>query len=264
MSDENVFLDAEYARFYDWMCAAQEDDIPFYQRQAQRTGGPILEVGCGSGRLAIPLARAGFEVVGLDFSEQMLQHARDRVAREPPDVRGRITLVRGDMREFDLGRQFGSVFVPNSSIFHVESRYSLSPCFRALFHHTRPGGRTVLDCVAPERMANRQVGEVKTVRRAVNPQTGLDTVELSRCVSINWVTQVALIEHTFVEIDDEEEKKHTFRQEYRWLDEQEGVELLRHVDFPEVETLGDFDGSGYTEDSPRLILLAHRLERDIR
>jgi hypothetical protein len=70
------------------------------------------------------------------------------------------------------------------------------------------------------------------------------------------------MEHVFVEANGDEEREYSFLESCRWLEKEEGVELLRAAGFPEVEALGDYDGSEYTPDSPRLILKAHRLERE--
>ncbi len=262
MAEGDVFLDPDYVGFYEWSCGDYADDVPFYTWLAGEHGGPVLEAACGTGRLTIPLARAGSEVVGFDASPPGLEAARGKLRREPPDVQGRVSLVEAELTSFDLGRQFASVFVPNSAIFHLQGRYSLTGCFRRLYQHTRPGGVAVVDVVAPHTMADQKVGDQQVVKADVNPATGLMTRELNRKLSIDWGTQIARVEHEFIELDGEDERRFVFRQEYRWLGREEGEGLLRRAGFPEVRTLGDFDGSKYTSDSPRLILMARRLDRD--
>src|SRR5918912_1113576 len=88
---------------------------PFYREIARRTGGPILELACGTGRLTLALARDGHEVVGLDASRAMLRAAHAKAEAE--DVE--ITLVQGDMRSFDLGRRFPLVIVCCNSLAHL-------------------------------------------------------------------------------------------------------------------------------------------------
>jgi len=72
MANQDVYLLGNFTRFYDWSYMDREEDIPFYVRMARECGSPVLEVACGTGRVLIPLAREGFEVVGIDFSEHML------------------------------------------------------------------------------------------------------------------------------------------------------------------------------------------------
>ncbi|HZI81906.1 MAG TPA: methyltransferase domain-containing protein, partial [Vicinamibacterales bacterium] len=88
----------EYAPFYDWENARTlgRRDVPFWRTVALNTGGPLLELGCGTGRISIPLARAGVPIVGIDRSEPMLARARQRVKRAK--LGRRVRLVRGDIR----------------------------------------------------------------------------------------------------------------------------------------------------------------------
>lgn len=104
--------------FYDPFYA-DVDDVDFYTGLARRFGGPVLDAMCGSGRVLVPLARAGFEVVGIDSNERMLALARRKLAGEPAEVRQRATIVQADVRHFDLGRRFNTVIVAFSSINHL-------------------------------------------------------------------------------------------------------------------------------------------------
>jgi ubiquinone/menaquinone biosynthesis C-methylase UbiE len=93
----------DYARFYDWENAQTmgRRDVRFWQRLASRTAGQVLELGCGTGRVAIPVAKAGARVVGIDRSESMLARARKRVRRSK--IQGSLALVRGDVRSLPFG-----------------------------------------------------------------------------------------------------------------------------------------------------------------
>jgi len=104
--------------FYDDFYA-DVDDIDFYAGLARRAGGPVLEVMCGTGRILVPLARAGFEVTGIDANEKMLEAARKKLAREPPEVQKRATLVRADARSIELGKRFNLVILAFSSVNHL-------------------------------------------------------------------------------------------------------------------------------------------------
>src|SRR5688572_23755792 len=101
------------AEFYDHVVPyAARADISFYVEAAAKSGGPVLELGCGTGRILIPTARSGIEIAGLELSVGMLEACRRRLQAEPPEVRGRVSLQRGDMRDFDLGRSFRLVTIP--------------------------------------------------------------------------------------------------------------------------------------------------------
>ena len=78
----------DYAPFYDWENARTlgRRDVPFWRTLALQSDGPVLELGCGTGRISIPLARAGVSVVGIDRSDAMLARARQRIRRGRADV----------------------------------------------------------------------------------------------------------------------------------------------------------------------------------
>src|SRR3712207_2727600 len=101
-----------YPELYDLVYEDYLDDIPFYVEESRRAQGPCLELGCGTGRVLIPVASAGVEVTGLDSSAPMIARARRKVAALPDDVRARITLGEGDMRSFSLERRFALIYVP--------------------------------------------------------------------------------------------------------------------------------------------------------
>jgi cyclopropane fatty-acyl-phospholipid synthase-like methyltransferase len=86
-------------------------DVDFYVEEAIAHGGKVLEVGCGTGRILIPAARQGAEVTGLDRSARMLAQCKARVAEESPEIQKNVTLVKADMRDFDLGRTFSIIMI---------------------------------------------------------------------------------------------------------------------------------------------------------
>jgi len=263
MTEANAYLDEGYARYYDWTWHAYRADIPFYTGLAEEHGWSVLEVACGTGRVTIPLARAGCHVAGIDLSPAMLDLARQKLAAEPPEVQERVQLTQADMEQFDLSRQFDCVFAPLAAVFHLLGRIPLTHCMRSLFAHTGPGGVAVVDAVSPERMQEQEIGQDVLVGEGINPATGLMTREYKRTLGVSWDTQTVRVEHIFLEGEDDARRRVSFVQSYRWLEREEGAQLLRHAGYPEVQTLGDYDGAQYDEESPRLIFVAHRLDRDV-
>jgi SAM-dependent methyltransferase len=97
------------AAYYDLIYAkVGPDDVPFYLDHAARQAGPVLELGCGTGRVTLPLARAGFHVTALDLSPAMLEQLRAKLAQEPAEAQARVTIVEGDMAQFELERRLSS------------------------------------------------------------------------------------------------------------------------------------------------------------
>jgi SAM-dependent methyltransferase len=130
---------------------ADRKDAGFWRAMAgAAVVDPILELGSGTGRVLLPLARAGYEVTGLDLSRQMLGHCRAKLAAEPPDVRARVRLVAGDMTSFDLGRHFGAIICPFGGFQHLLTVDEQLACLDRCRTHLTPRGRLVLDLPNPD------------------------------------------------------------------------------------------------------------------
>ena len=109
-----------FAEFYDHVYDDMDrKDVGFYIDLARQTGGPVLELGCGTGRVLVPTAREGLAVTGIDLSEHMLDICQKKLAQEPEDVQGRSRTVRADIRDFDLGTQFRLVTIPFRPFQHL-------------------------------------------------------------------------------------------------------------------------------------------------
>ncbi len=134
------------APFYDLDLAGVEDDIDLYRELAERQGGAVLELGCGTGRVAIPLAAGGHDVVGVDASAAMLAVARARA--QAAGVR--LRLMQGDMRELRLRRRFATVLVPFGGLQHLDSVDDIVAALATAGAHLVRGGLVVVDVEAPQ------------------------------------------------------------------------------------------------------------------
>ena len=119
--------------------------VAFYQRLAERFGQPVLELGCGSGRITRPLARAGIDIVGLDTSPAMLALARDGEENDPTGAR----FLPGDMRDIDVDQTFGFVFAPTQCFQHLLTRVDVERCLAAVAEHLEPGGALLIQAFVP-------------------------------------------------------------------------------------------------------------------
>jgi SAM-dependent methyltransferase len=143
--------DALVAEFYDQVVPYRaRADIAFFVEEAARSGGPVLELGCGTGRVLIPIARAGVDIVGLDGSPAMLARCRETLAFEPADVRNHVVgLIEGDMRRFRLGRRFRLATIPFRPFLHLLTVDDELACLRTIHEHLEPDGRLILDIFNP-------------------------------------------------------------------------------------------------------------------
>lgn len=140
----------ELAALYDAVYA-DVDDAALWRAIADVAGdAPLLELGCGTGRVLLPLARDGHEVTGLDVSPQMLEYCRAKLQVESAETRDRVTLVAADMTSFDLGRNFGAIFCAFNSFHHLRTADQQLACLERSRAHLTPRGILVLDLFNPD------------------------------------------------------------------------------------------------------------------
>lgn len=140
------YADPEY---YDRAYRARRDDVAYYVRMGRLCGGPVLEYGVGTGRIALPLARAGVSVTGVDLSEDMLGRLASHLRREPEDVRPRVRAVRGDMRTVRLRERFPLVIAGFNTFLHLYDRTDVEQFLERVRAHLTPGGHFVFDVSVP-------------------------------------------------------------------------------------------------------------------
>ncbi|PKR54790.1 class I SAM-dependent methyltransferase [Thalassospira marina] len=138
-----------------------DDPLPFYRDWAIRAGGPVLELGCGTGRIAGEIARHGVEVEGLDLSGAMLAQAR----RHYPD----LTWHQADMCDFDLGCRFALVIVPFRGLQEVTTAAGQRAALSRAFAHLKPGGRLVFDLIDPDLRYCLPEGDAEIVQLPLFP-----------------------------------------------------------------------------------------------
>jgi len=139
--------DSRYDRFgWDYTHVNPPDAraLAWVRRHARETGGPVLELACGTGPLLAALAAEGHAVAGLDASMVMLDLARKRIAALAGDVGGHVELVRGDMRDFQLAPEFALAVVADNSWREVETLEGMRSCLRCIRRHLRPDGRLLV------------------------------------------------------------------------------------------------------------------------
>jgi SAM-dependent methyltransferase len=140
----------ESGLLYDHLYRRRRQDVQFYVDVAKQHGGPVLELGVGTGRVAFALARAGFDVVGIDAMPSMLEHARAQSTHLPEACRERLTLRRADMRSLRLGRRFPLVIAPFNAFMHLYHRTDLERTLARCRAHLLPRGRLVFDVAMPD------------------------------------------------------------------------------------------------------------------
>jgi SAM-dependent methyltransferase len=145
---ESLFVRA-YDAFYAGGAPPIAGDIAFYDRLAKAAGGPVLELGCGTGRIALALAQAGLSVTGVDVSPGMLALAQRKRERLAGAASRCLTFVDGDMARLDLGRRFGMAFIAFRSFQHLLTVDEQRATLTGVRRHLRPDGRLALHLFDP-------------------------------------------------------------------------------------------------------------------
>ncbi len=184
------------AGFYDYYSLGLEGDAEFYTAQAKQYGGPVLELGCGTGRITIPVAESGISIVGLDRAPAMLARAHKKMADLPAKTRRRIKLVPGDMRDFDLGARFPLVIVPYRAFLHLLTPAEEREALVNIRRHLADDGRLVLNIFDPRLdLIAAHLGPlgaaVKKDDEFVHPETGHRVIV--------WDTRVYRPEYQIIE-----------------------------------------------------------------
>ncbi len=125
-------------------------DVDYYVQKARLSRGPVLEYGVGNGRVALPTARAGIEIAGIDLSQPMLDDFQRRLAHEPPQVRARVSLHVGDMRTLRLEQRFALVTAPFNAFLHLYDRRDVEAFLASVRAHLRPDGQFLFDFSVPQ------------------------------------------------------------------------------------------------------------------
>jgi SAM-dependent methyltransferase len=242
------------SRFYDLFSV--KDDVPFYKDLARKHGRRALDLGVGTGRVALELARAGIVVWGIDNSRDMLAVARDKLRNESDFVKERVTLKCEDMRNFSVDERFPLIYSASATFEHCITENDQRACLSSVFKALEAGGIFAFDIsqVGKEKPsdswwieraaidADREV--VRTIFSRMNPT--------SRVVSVNLFFDVyhrgRMVQRYFES------------GEARIFEKREVEQLLRDVGFRVDQLYGDFDGSQYNQETRLMVFVAAKPE----
>lgn len=236
-------------------------DVDFYVEAARGADGKVLELGCGTGRILIPTAAAGCEILGLDLSPDMLGRCREKLSRQPRKVQARVRLVQASMTQFELGDSFGLVTIPFRGFQHllrVEDQLASLRCIR---EHLAPGGRLVFDVfqVDPRRTYDPTFTEETEASPEVELPDGRRFRLASRIAAYHRAEQYNEVEFIFyVTHTDGRQERLVEKFQVRYFYPYEVEHLLVRCGFRLLEVYGNFDRSPLRDDSPEMIFVAEK------
>ncbi len=249
--------------FYDYIVPYHgRKDIDFFIGMAEETGGPVLELACGTGRVLIPTARKGFEITGLELDGEMLTICREKVGNEPEDVQARVTLVKGDMRNFELPGTFSLITTPFRPFQHLETVDEQVSCLESIHRHLSDDGRLVLDLFNPsmviltDESRQEEFGE----EDEFTMPDGRRVLRRCRVPSVDKAKQIINCEFIYYITHPDgsrEQRVDSFRM--RYLFRYEAEHLLSRCGFTIEAVYGDYDRSPYASTWPgELIFIASK------
>jgi SAM-dependent methyltransferase len=244
--------------YYDLAYRERRRDVRFYTALAKASGGPVLEYGVGNGRIAIPMARAGVEVVGVDASRPMLESLKARLAKQPEPIRRRVRPVHGDMRTLRLRRRFRLVIVPFNGILHLYEREDLEAFFAGVRAHLQPDARFVFDFSLPV-PADLARDPTQRLRAAGFRREG-DFVRYTERFEYHPLRQLLVI---WMEFEPKRGSNWAVPLSHRQFFPREMEALLHYNGFREIEFSADFTGRAPGPETDSLVVSC-RAERPRR
>jgi len=250
----------EDAVLYDYEYRRRRSDVAFYRQLARREvggSGRILELGCGTGRLTLPLARDGHAITALDGSEAMLARLRARLARAPRAVRDRVTVLKRDLRDFTIPErtQFPLAIAAFNVVEHLYTRVELAAFLSAVRRRLTPGGALAFDVQLPDLGWLQRDPHRRWARtRFTHPGTG-ERLWYSTNHDYDPIAQIALIRIYYEPVDSDGEPRVVQLSQRKYFPaELEG--LLASCGYSVSERWGDFSGGPLGPGAQSQVILA--------
>jgi SAM-dependent methyltransferase len=236
-------------------------DVDFYVDEARSTDGRVLEIGSGTGRVLIPVARLGKAITGVDSSPRMLDQCRASLEREKRAVRDRVTLVQADMRDLDLDARFSLITIPFRPFQHLIAVSDQIAVLKGIHRHLEPGGRLVFDVFNPN---IRYLIEDRTEEREDTAEVDLPdnrsfrrTARIAAVHTVEQYSEAELIYYVRGADGITQRLVHGFLMRWYWRYELD--HLLARCNFRVKAVFGDFNRSPLTDESPEMIFIAERI-----
>jgi SAM-dependent methyltransferase len=233
--------------FYDLDLEGYADDVALYRALAEERGGAVLELGCGTGRVALALAVDDHEVVGVDNSPAMLDRARTK------DAAHRVRWIEGDIRALDLARRFALVLAPLGVLQHLTTVDDVVATFQVIARHMEPDGIAVIDVEAP-RAEDFEAGPQPLLEHWTRTWQG---GQVTKLVSVEGMPSLGLREVTWhfdQQLAEGPLRRHTARFALRSYTPAELELAGRLVGLTVVAVHGDYDGTPYDDAAQRLLM----------
>jgi SAM-dependent methyltransferase len=244
----------EDAAYYDLAYKRRRDDVRFYVAEAARVRGPVLELGAGTGRVALALARAGSDVVAVEPVAAMRARAKEKAAALPRAAAARVQIRAGDARSLRLGRTFPLIIAPFNVFMHLYTRRDLERALAGVRRHLAPRGRFVFDVLMPDlRAMVRDPGRLYKGPAVTHPETGA-RYDYFEAFSYDALREVQLMSLVFQSQERLEDLRSLPLSQRQFFPE-ELLALLHYNGFQVTARYGDFARGPLSGDSESQVLV---------
>lgn len=229
------------------------EDIPFWLQLAKEMNGPVLELGCGTGRLLLPLLKAGFEAIGLDNNFEMLAYLKGQLSTQ---LLKQVDVFQADLENFHLERQFPMIFLACNTLSTLQEETRLN-AYSRIHEHLIDGGVFAVSIPNPVSLASLSAqGESEIETSFSHPMTG-NPIQVSsewqrsdRFIVFHW--------HYDHLLQDGQVERETIQSRHSLIAPGEYQAELRAANLIPINMFGDFEKSEYQNDSPYLIIIARK------
>lgn len=228
---------------------ANRPDEPFYREMVKRYGSPILELASGTGRISLMLAVEGHEIVGIELSPEMLEIAQEKTQNLPETVQSQVTLHRGDITDFNLGRKFSMIIIPSAFKFLLTTDDQLA-CLNCARDHLQEDGVFILDLYPGEVL--EEDGAYTTYPAEIDGAMVTKSYKHSNDLDTHLQHTEVVIEITHPDGNIERIETESTTS---LITAEEGDRLLKLAGFQVVEEYGGWDFSKFKPGSWRRILV---------
>ena len=248
---------ATIARYYDTLNADQVDDIPLYLELAEIATGPVLDVGCGSGRILFPFLAAGHEAHGIELESAMLALAENRAMSLSPAARARLSLFHGDATQYVFTTHYGLIFLSYNMLMHFYETAAQILLLQNLCRAAHSSTRLIIDLPHPgEVFVSQDLDSLQHERDIIDPNSGCLIQVFSRS-RLDLSTQLLDVTWNYDEIADDGCLRRTVtNQRLRYFTKAELSLLLRISGWKERAVYGDYDRQPYEDGCERLLVIA--------
>ncbi len=243
------------AKYYDIWHEDFTDDIQFYLKLAQRTGGPVLEPMSGTGRVLIPFARGGYEITGVDRSPSMLDVCTTKLGFETREVQERIDLIQDDIRTFKTPKRFRLAIIPFNSFLHMTEVEDQELALRNIADHLLDGATFSFSCFNPK--LDRPESLMRHRGTKLSPQG--EIISWFEAQIFDFPSQKTTV-HYFYDISrqDKQVRRVTTRFTLRYLFHSEAIGLLNRCGFEVVEVYGDYNMAPFKNTSEQMVFVCRK------